>query len=314
MRILFKTSFILLFLGLISHTNGQKPGIREKYNFNADWKMKVDDTPGNEKINIKDNDWQVVTLPHAFNEDDAFKKPIQDLTTGIVWYRKYFKLPKGSNNKKIFIEFEGIRHGGEFYLNGKSIGKSENGIMAFGFDISKNIKFDSINVLAAKIDNRWNYHEQATESPFQWNDKNFYANYGGINKNVYIHITNQIYQTLPLFSSLGTTGTYVYPSAINVPERSALITVESQVKNETDKPQQVNYEVEVTDNEGRKIASFQSDPQLIKSGELTTLSAKSRINDLHFWSWGYGYLYNIYSKLKIDNQVVDIVKTTTGFS
>ena len=56
---------------------------------------------------------------------------------------------------------------------------------------------------AARIDNSWNYHEAATKSPYEWNDRNFYANYGGINKNVFLHITDKLYQTLPLYSNLG---------------------------------------------------------------------------------------------------------------
>jgi beta-galactosidase len=117
----------------------------------------------------------------------------------VSWYRKRFTPPQGSAGKKIFLEFEGIRHGGEFYLNGKFIGRSENGVMAFGFDITDQVHpGPKENVLAARIDNSWTYHEKATNSTFEWNDSNFYANYGGINKNTYLHITDRLYQMLPL--------------------------------------------------------------------------------------------------------------------
>src|SRR5207248_11789709 len=91
--------------------------IRTKYNFNSDWKLLVGDPPNAEAIGFDDSHWQTVTTPHAWNEDDAFKKDIKDLSTGIAWYRKHFKLPADSAGRKIFLEFEGIRHGGEFYLN-----------------------------------------------------------------------------------------------------------------------------------------------------------------------------------------------------
>src|ERR1700730_6994643 len=97
-----------------------------KYNFNPGWKLLVGDPAGAEAVDFKVGDWQAITLPHAFNEDDAFKKAIQDLTTGIAWYRKHFRVPAEDKGKKIFIEFEGIRQGGEFYLNGKWIGRHEN--------------------------------------------------------------------------------------------------------------------------------------------------------------------------------------------
>lgn len=35
-----------------------------------------------------------------------------------------------SENKKVFIEFEGVRQAADFYVNGKHIGLHENGVMA----------------------------------------------------------------------------------------------------------------------------------------------------------------------------------------
>ena len=46
--------------------------------------------------------WKKVTLPYAWNEDDAFKKDIVDLSTGIAWYRKHFKLPASNGDNKFF--------------------------------------------------------------------------------------------------------------------------------------------------------------------------------------------------------------------
>lgn len=109
--------------------------------------------------------WKDVTTPYAWNEADAFRKSIHDLPTGIAWYRKHFKLPGQSTGQKIFLEFEGIRHGGDFHLNGKFIGRHENGVMAFGLDITDQARpAPQENVLAVRIDNSWDYREQATRS------------------------------------------------------------------------------------------------------------------------------------------------------
>src|SRR5687768_11349328 len=182
---------------------------RAKYNFNSDWKLFVGDPAGAELSDFEDGKWKNITLPRAWNEDDAFRKDIRDLSTGIAWYRKHFILPAGSAGKKIFLEFEGIRFAGEFYFNGKFIGRHENGVTAFGFDVTALIQ-PGENTVAARIDNSWDYKEKSTGSAFQWNDKNFNANYGGINKNVYLHITENLYQTLPLYTNLQTTGVYVH--------------------------------------------------------------------------------------------------------
>ena len=287
---------------------------REKYNFNPSWKMFVGDDSTAKAIDFDDSKWKPVTLPHAFNEDDAFKVSIDELTTGIVWYRKHFSIAKDKSNKKVFIEFEGIRHGGEFFINGKSIGLNENGVMAFGFDVTDDIKFGEDNIIAARIDNSWNYHEKATGSGFQWNDKNFYANYGGINKNVWLHFTDKIYQTLPLFSNLGTTGVYVYATDFEIAKHAAIIHAESQIKNETTATHSLQYEVKIEDAVTQKIVGvFKGEQQIIQPNQTIILHAKNKLEGLHFWSWGYGYLYHVYTSVIADGIVTDVVKTTTGF-
>src|SRR5205085_5667896 len=140
--------------------------------------------------------------------------------------------------------FEGIRQAGEFYLNGKLVGRHENGINAFGFDVT-DLLVPGENVLAARIDNSWDYKERATGTAFQWNDRNFYANYGGINKNVFLHITDKLYQTLPLYSNLQTTGTYIYATDIDIGNKTALITAETDVRNEYSTPKTFRYDVVV---------------------------------------------------------------------
>lgn len=287
---------------------------RTKFNFNSDWKVWVGDNKEAMEPTFKDALWKSVTLPYAWNEDDAFKKDIVDHTTGIAWYRKHFKLPASAKGQKVFLEFEGIRQAGEFYINGVSIGLHENGVMAFGFDVTELVKFGNEgNVLAARIDNDWNYKEKATNSKFQWEDKNFNANYGGISKNVYLHIAPKLYQTLPLFSNLKTTGTYIYAGNYDIKGRSATVHAESQVKNETAQPQQVGYEVVINNLNGKFVSSFTGEVTAIAPGETKTLKAASRVNGLNFWSWGYGYLYDVQTVLKVNGKPTDIVHTKTGF-
>jgi beta-galactosidase len=174
----------------------------------------------------------------------------------------------------VFLEFEGVRHGGEIFVNGTKVGLHENGVMAFGLDISNYVKpYPFQNVVALRIDNDWKYREKSTNSTYQWNDKNFNANYGGIPKNMYLHITDKLYQTLPLYSNLGTTGTYVYASQINIPNKSALIHAESQLKNEFSVPKTVNYQVEIFDLDNKKIAEFSGDKITIASGETKIISS-----------------------------------------
>ncbi|NDW19780.1 DUF4982 domain-containing protein [Dysgonomonas sp. 216] len=286
---------------------------REKYNFNSQWLLNVGDFKGAETKGYPDKDWKKITLPHAFNEDEAFKVSIKDMTDTISWYRKHFKLPKTAKGKKVFIEFEGVRMGADVWLNGKHVGLHENGVMAFGLDLTPYLNFGGENVIAVRCDNDWKYKERATGSRFQWNDSNFNANYGGIPKNVWLHITDKLYQTLPLYSNLQTTGVYIYATDIRTESRKAVINAESEVRNENNKVMNVNYEVEVFDYDGKRISTFGGEPTSIKPNETVTVKAAAELENLHFWSWGYGYLYDVKTKLIVNNKVVDEVTTRTGF-
>lgn len=290
------------------------PVPQRKYNFNSQWLYKQGDGIAAKEVEYNDADWKKVTLPAAWNEDDAFKKDIVELSTGIVWYRKHFKLPVSAKGQKIFIEFEGIRQAGDFYVNGRSVGFHENGVTAFGFDITDMVHVDGKeNIIAARIDNDWNYRERATNSKYQWEDKNFNANYGGIIRNVFLHITPRLYQTLPLYSNLKTTGVYIYASDFDIKGKSANINASSEVKNETTQPQQVKYKVELIDLEGKLVKSFAGESITVEAGETKIMNAAARVTGLNFWSWGYGYLYEVKTSLWVNGEPVDIVSTKTGF-
>lgn len=286
---------------------------REKYNFNSDWLLVVGDSTGWEYPSFDDSSWKKVTLPHAFNEDEAFRKSIEKLTDTVSWYRKHFTVPE-LNDKKVFIEFEGVRQGADFYLNGHKLGLHENGVMAVGFDLTPYME-EGENVISVRVDNDWKYQERSTGEPYQWSDRNFNANYGGIPKNVYLHVTSPIYQTLPLYSNLGTTGVYIYASDFDIKGRKAKITAESEVKNETDSPETLSYRVTVKDVEtGKTIKTFTGKKQTIAPASIGKLTTSAMVSDLNFWSWGYGYLYDVETEL-IDSKgnVVDKVTTRTGF-
>ncbi len=288
--------------------------VRKVYNFNLGWKVLVGDPPGAQVPDLDDSDWKEVSLPYAWNQEEAFRKDIRDLSTGIAWYRKHFVLPAGTAGQKVFLEFEGIRQAGEFYLNGCFLGRHENGVTAIGLDISGLVKpAPQRNILAVRIDNSWEYREKATNSRYQWNDRNFNANYGGITKNVKLHIVGKLYQTLPLYTTLGTTGVYIYARDFDIPNRTAVISAESQVRNETSSAQAFQYEVLIRDIEGRIVKTLTGIPCTLAPGGTTVVQASGRVEGLHFWSWGYGYLYDVLTRLKVNEKIVDEVCTRTGF-
>jgi beta-galactosidase len=293
---------LLLFLAAcVSHGGlaASRSATGDDYNLDPGWRLHVGDLAGAEAPGFDDSQWKVVSLPHAWNEDSAFKEEIHNLPTGIAWHRKHFALPKSAEGQKVFIEFEGVRLAAEVWLNGQKLGLSENGVMAFGFDATGVVHAPGQdNVLAVRVDNSWTYQEKATGSRFQWNDRNFYANYGGINKHVYLRLKPMLYQTLPLYSSLGTVGVYVYATDFDIPGAAATIHAESEVKNDGKEPKTFIFRAAVVDEGGGRLALLESPhATTLAPGEKCVVKAEGRVQGLHFWSWGYGYLYGIRTAL-----------------
>ncbi len=302
---------LIAFLSLSALIANASTPLRQRINFNAEWHMHVGDLSLSD-VQSAFPAWQSVTLPHAFNEDEAFAKSIEQLTDTVAWYVKSFSL-SDPQNTKTFLELEGVRFAAEVYVNGHKVGTTENGVMASGYDLSPFV-VSGQNILCIRVDSDWKYHEVSTGSRYQWNDKNFNANYGGIPKNVVLHITPLVYQTLPLYSNLRTVGTYVYASNFDIPASSALISVESQVRNESLAQTSLSLHTEILDADGRQVASFDSNPITLAPGRTQILKASKQLSGLHFWSWGYGYLYTVRTSLRhSDGALSDVQQLRTGF-
>jgi beta-galactosidase len=292
----------------------------QDFNFNPGWKFIRADVTNAETITFDDSKWADVSAPHTFNDVDSYQKIIshsggdRGAWSGIVWYRKHFKLPAGMKDGKVFLEFEGLKQAGRFWVNGKYVGKYENGITPLGLDLTGFVKFgDAENVIAVKVDNSNDYKEEATGTEFEWMGRAFNPNYGGLNHDIRLHLTGKVYQTLPLYENLQTTGVYIYGASFDIKDKSCDVNVESQVRNESGDQQSITLTAVVVDTEGKECAKFSSDVSDLVSGETEVFKASGKLTDAKFWSDQTPNLYDVYSMLTVDGKVVDVQKIKTGF-
>ncbi len=321
---LFSASIITAFVVFcVANGLGYQPpaSSRAAYNFDPGWKFIFGDVPGAEKTDFDDTKWENVSLPHTWNDVDTYRAFIShgggdqgEKRFGVGWYRKHFKLPANADGKKIFLAFEGMRQAGRFFLNGKPIGKYENGVTTFGFDITETVKFGGQdNILAVKADNSTDYKEEATGTAFRWNSKDFNPNFGGLNRNASLILTDKVYQTLPIYENLKSKGVYVYADAIDLAKKTADIKVESEVVNETSDYASITLSALVVDAAGGVKAKFDGTTSDLVAGQAEVFKASGTLKDVRFWDVNDPYLYHVYSILTVNGKVVDVVDTTTGF-
>ena len=294
---------------------------RATYNFNPGWKFAFGDAAGAEKPAFDDSAWASVSLPHTWNETDSYRAFINhsggdqsERMMGIGWYRKHFKLPATAAGQKIFVEFDGLRQAAWFFLNGQPVGKYENGVTPLGLDLTRFVKFGGQdNVLAVKVNNDPAYKEEGTGVAFEWNSKDFNPNFGGLNRDSRLIVAGRIYQTLPLYENLQTSGIYVYAQAIDVAKRAAQVTVESQVTNESGDYASISLSAVVVDADGIVRAELPGNTSDLVSGQTETFTAAGLLAGARFWDVNDPYLYRVYSLLTVNGQVVDACPIETGF-
>jgi beta-galactosidase len=294
---------------------------RAIYNFNPGWKFAFGDATGAERPDFDDAAWSSVSLPHTWNETDTYRAYIShsggdqsEKMFGVGWYRKRFRLPPGAEGGKVFLQFDGLRQAGRFFLNGQPLGLHENGITPIGLEITKAVKFGGEeNVLAVKVDNSPNYKEEATGTAFHWNAKDFNPNFGGLNRDATLIVTGRIHQTLPLYDNLKTTGVYVYAEEIDLQKKSADVKVEAEVVNDTGDYASITLSAVVVDAAGVVHAKLEGSASDLVAGQAEVLTASGTLTNARFWEPRNPQLYRVYSILTVNDKVVDVCETTTGF-
>jgi beta-galactosidase len=293
---------------------------RAVLSFNRGWKFFKGDVPQAERGDFDDSRWEDVSAPHTCNDVDAYAHLIShsggDRRTfaGVVWYRKHFTLPAGAPGGKVFLECEGLKQAGRFWVNGKFAGQSENGVTPFGLDLTRFVHFGRAgNVIAVQVDNRDDYREEGTGVGFEWMGRAFNPNYGGLNRDLWLHLTGGIYQTLPLYENLKTTGIYVHAANFDIRNQTCDVTVESQVRNESGGSQSVTLTAIVVDAQGNVRARFAGDTSDLVDGEKEVFQAGGRLTGARFWSDTSPNLYDVYTILTVNGKTVDVCKTRTGF-
>jgi len=294
---------------------------RAVYNFNPGWKFAFGDSAGADNPSFDDSAWTSVSLPHTWNETDSYRAYIShsggdqsEKMMGTGWYRKHFTLPAAADGQKVFLEFDGMRQAGRFFLNGQPVGKYENGVTALGLDITQFVNFGGKdNVLAVKVDNSPGYKEEATGTPFEWNAKDFNPNFGGLNRDAKLIIAGKIYQTLPLYENLQTSGVYIYPQSFDLGKKTADVKVEAEVANETGDYASITLSAVVVDADGVVRAQWDGNTSDLVSGQMEVFTASGTLAGARFWDVNDPYLYSVYSLLSVNGKVVDVCRTQTGF-
>jgi len=288
-------------------------GERLTLNFNPDWKFIKADPPGASRTDLNDTEWTTVSTPHTFNDTESFNDwsppghvGQTNQWSGRTWYRKSFTLPEAFKGRRVYLEFEAVRQVAEVYLNGEPLGTNRTGFIPFGFELTPHLRFGgATNVLAVMADNRFTLETElariaATELP--WNSPHWHPAHGGIYRNVYLHVTDPLHITLPLYSSLKTAGPYLYSTDIS--EEAATFHCEVPVQNGRTETENVTARVEIFNREGKSVLRLE-EANPVAAGAQETFNVSGTLAAPQLWEPGYPYLYQAVCTLTAQGQTID---------
>jgi beta-galactosidase/beta-glucuronidase len=240
---------------------------RQRMDFCGDWKFAANVTDNRPASpDYQENAWQMVSLPHTWNNLDAQDGGDNYLrTTG--WYRKTLAWQEAFEGKRLFIECLAANMQAECYVNGSLVGTHKGGYTAFRFDITDKLVKTGDNRIAIKVDNRYSEEIAPLTADFSF--------FGGLYRKAYLIITENVHFDL---EDCGASGLYLTPK--NVSEKSGEVEVRSKIINTTGSEQIVAVTVALSEPEiFTEVADIKPDfdPKEMKTGREVCFSIRKNI-------------------------------------
>ncbi len=269
--------------------------------FNYGWKFKriekSDLRTDFFQTKIDDSCWNDVTLPHTPRIEPAV---VNDMWMGDCWYRKSFEVISEQAGKKVFVEFEGAMQKADVWINGTHIITHKGGYLPFVVDISDYVKGGVENVLAVKLDNRYDQDippgKPLNRLDFSW--------YGGLYRNVKLivkdklHITNAIYA-----DKVAGGGVFVtYPKAS---KEEAQIKVRTHLLNESGLEKTFALRFSLISKSGDVVTTVTSGVTSVGAGEDVTVEKVFAVKNPQLWSPRMPNLYELQVDVIVAGEVID---------
>ena len=289
---LFRLVLIALILGYSTFGNAQN---REIQTLNDGWKFTLVDKEI-EYINLTNNSWEEVEIPHTWNNQDL--QSGKKVHYGTAWYKRDLII-ENPTNQQHFLRFEGVGQYAEVYINNKYVGEHLGSFSAFVFNISRFLNKDNTNVILVKVNN------ELTDSYPK--DNFLFGIYGGIYRGISLISTNDIHIAL---SDHASSGIFIHQE--NVSSKHASLKIVSQLVNETSEKQIIKIRNKLLSSDGKTIVENTIEKTLFPGG-LKPITSYLEVKNPHLWNAKKDpYLYSLETEIIQDDEFIDNISQSIG--
>lgn len=240
-----------------------------------------------------DDEWVQVALPHDWLIGQPYSETA-DWTRGFIaggigLYRKTFEIPAKDLGKKISLQFDGVMRNSTVWVNGHRLGTHVSGYTGFQYDVTDVLRYgdEGRNVVLVRVD--------ATEHEGWWYDG------AGIYRHVWLVKTHRLH--------VGVDGIFVTSPEVSAAE--AAVKVRTILVNELPETLECVLTTDLVDANGRIVATSEL-TATIGGDSDQELSSELTVQAPHLWAPAHPYVYQVISRVRLDDQAVDSVRTAFG--
>jgi beta-galactosidase len=233
-----------------------------------------------------------VTVPHTWGE-----KPRR-----AAWYRTHFAASP-ADGRRTYLYFEGAATYADVYVNGRHLGQHRGAYTRFLFDATPHVVAGD-NVVAVRDDND---PTDTADSLPSGRGKRLYIAYGGLYRKAWVVTTSALHVDPTDHAS---SGVYVTPGRVDA--ETAEFTVKTLLRNASERPRRLEVAQRLVAADGTTAWSAQQE-EAVPAGGRVEATAAGTVRRPRLWSPADPHLYTLWTEVRADGQVTDVVRERTGF-
>ena len=244
-----------------------------------------------------------------FNAYPSYPEKWKDAKIG--WQRRDFEIPASWAGKRIILRFDGVMGNCEVYVNGQKAAENFDMFMPFEADITKLVKAGGKNEILVGVAKAELYNNQGKFGRIEYMGGSFWGEFvSGIWQDVYLLAKPEV---------------YVKDAFVKPDVKNSTLTVEVEVKNETNSPKKVSLGGDVrkwknlagssVEEAPEEKGAYEKDPVLKFAAKEAAIPANSSatialeikdVKNLEFWTPEAPNLYGAVIALKADKPDVKV--------
>ena len=272
--------------------------------FDTAWKFYRGNPTGAQAPSFPDASWQTVYLPHP--DSILLNTATSSYYEGYCWYRKTFTPDASFQGKKVFLEIEAGMQTALVYFNNALLTTHLGGYTPIVLDVTNDVNFGASNVIAIQLNNT----PEATFPP--GNPDPDFLYFGGLYRNVYLHLTDSLHITNAIFANVTAGGgIFVTNSPVTAGASSAMVYVKTHVFNEYTGATTCGVATSLRNAAGQAVATHSS-TKTLAAGAAATFYDNLTVANPQLWNPNTPNLYTLHSVVTKNAVFADSTNTTVG--